>query len=207
MWKVCVAQWWSTGRMGSQLGAEALKSRYGTPHLRARCKPLYPSCWFIYRFRCVSETQTFHSWTLCCNRIIYVITHFYAGCVYVIYYLAIITYVMMPHGDPDETNRPCLRAGCHNPPTWKHNFYLSSTTMRLCIFQSQSNHLSGQFLFLKNLNGNFKPTTWIFFSEGIVGATSLRPISITLILSFGDYSLKRVLQCCFSNIVLSYSSH
>jgi hypothetical protein len=29
------------------------------------------------------------------------------------YYFTIITSVMMPRGDPDETNRPCLRAGCH----------------------------------------------------------------------------------------------
>jgi hypothetical protein len=28
-------------------------------------------------------------------------------------YFAIITPVMMPRGDPGETNRPCLGAGCH----------------------------------------------------------------------------------------------
>jgi hypothetical protein len=29
------------------------------------------------------------------------------------YYFAIITSVTMPHEDSGETNRPCLRAGCH----------------------------------------------------------------------------------------------
>jgi hypothetical protein len=32
----------------------------------------------------------------------------------VIYYFAIITYVMMPRDDPSETECPCLRVGCHN---------------------------------------------------------------------------------------------
>jgi hypothetical protein len=31
----------------------------------------------------------------------------------VMYYFAIITSIMMPRRDPGETNRPCLRAGCH----------------------------------------------------------------------------------------------
>jgi hypothetical protein len=42
-----------------------------------------------------------------------VITHFYSGYVYVIYYSTIITSVIIPCDDPDETERPCLRAGCH----------------------------------------------------------------------------------------------
>jgi hypothetical protein len=33
--------------------------------------------------------------------------------VYVMYYFAIITSLMMPRDDPSETNRSCLRAGCH----------------------------------------------------------------------------------------------
>jgi hypothetical protein len=33
------------------------------------------------------------------------------GYVYVMYYFAIITSVMMPHDHPGEMNRPCLRAG------------------------------------------------------------------------------------------------
>jgi hypothetical protein len=37
--------------------------------------------------------------------------------VYVMYYSAIITSVMTPHNDPDETEHPYLRAGCHNNPT------------------------------------------------------------------------------------------
>jgi hypothetical protein len=45
---------------------------------------------------------------------IYVITHFYVGYVYVMYYYAIITSVTMPCDDPGDTNRPCLREGCHN---------------------------------------------------------------------------------------------
>jgi hypothetical protein len=36
------------------------------------------------------------------------------GYVYVMYYFAVITFVMMPHDDPGETNHPCLRAECHN---------------------------------------------------------------------------------------------
>jgi hypothetical protein len=32
----------------------------------------------------------------------------------VMYYIAIITSVMMPQDDPGETECPCLRAGCHN---------------------------------------------------------------------------------------------
>jgi hypothetical protein len=35
------------------------------------------------------------------------------GYVYVMYYFAIITSIMMPRDDPGETNRPYLRAGCH----------------------------------------------------------------------------------------------
>jgi hypothetical protein len=31
--------------------------------------------------------------------------------VYVMYYFAIITSVMMPHDHPGETNHPCLRVG------------------------------------------------------------------------------------------------
>jgi hypothetical protein len=60
LWKVCVTQWQSTGRMESQLGAEALKSHYWTSHLRARCEPLYLLCYVVYRFRCVFETRAFH---------------------------------------------------------------------------------------------------------------------------------------------------
>jgi hypothetical protein len=33
---------------------------------------------------------------------------------YVMYYFAIITSVMMPRDDLGETNRSCLRAGCHS---------------------------------------------------------------------------------------------
>jgi hypothetical protein len=39
--------------------------------------------------------------------------------VYVMYYFTIITSVMMPHGDPGETNRLCLRAGCYS---WYQSF-------------------------------------------------------------------------------------
>jgi hypothetical protein len=35
----------------------------------------------------------------------------------VMYYPAIITPVMMPHDDPGENERPCLRAGYHNRPS------------------------------------------------------------------------------------------
>jgi hypothetical protein len=52
-------------------------------------------------------------WSLCCNQRIYVITHFYAGYVYVMYYFAIITSIMMPCDDPGKPNHPCLRVGCH----------------------------------------------------------------------------------------------
>jgi hypothetical protein len=38
---------------------------------------------------------------------------------YVMYYFAIITPVMMPCGDPGETNHPCLRTGRHN---WYQSF-------------------------------------------------------------------------------------
>jgi hypothetical protein len=34
----------------------------------------------------------------------------------VMYYFAIITFIMMPRGDPGETNQPCLRVGCHMEP-------------------------------------------------------------------------------------------
>jgi hypothetical protein len=37
----------------------------------------------------------------------------------VIYYFVIITSIMMPRDNPDETNRPCLRIGCH---TYNHFF-------------------------------------------------------------------------------------
>jgi hypothetical protein len=56
--------------------------------------------------------------TSCCNQRIYVITHFYTSYVYVMYYFVIITSVMMPRDDPDETNRPYLRAGCHRMATY-----------------------------------------------------------------------------------------
>jgi hypothetical protein len=68
----------------------------------------------MYRFRCVSENSNNSLWWR-----IYVITHFYVGYVYVIYYFAIITSVMMPRGDPSETNWPCLRARHHS---WCQSF-------------------------------------------------------------------------------------
>jgi hypothetical protein len=65
----------------------------------------------MYRFHFISETRTLHYVELCCNSKIYVITHFYSGYVYVMYYFAIFTFVMMPCDDLDETNCPWLRAG------------------------------------------------------------------------------------------------
>jgi hypothetical protein len=62
---------------------------------------------------CFQNLNISLSWTLCCNRRTYVITRFYVGCVYVMYYFTIITSAMMPHGDPGGTNRLFLRAGCH----------------------------------------------------------------------------------------------
>jgi hypothetical protein len=46
-----------------------------------------------------------------------------------------------------------------------------------------------------------------FFFDGIVGANSLGPILIPLVLSLGDLSLERVLLMLFFNIVHSCSSH
>jgi hypothetical protein len=42
------------------------------------------------------------------------------------YYFAIITSVIMSRGDPGETNRPCLRTGCHS-------CYQSITGVIYCI--------------------------------------------------------------------------
>jgi hypothetical protein len=115
LWDVRVAQWRSTERMKSQLGAEALKSRHETSYLRARCEP-FVSVELVY----ISLPLYFWNsnislcWTLCCNSRIYVITHFYVGYVYVMYYFTIIISIMMPRDDPGETNRPCLRAERHN---------------------------------------------------------------------------------------------
>jgi hypothetical protein len=68
----------------------------------------------MYCFHCVSENSKISPWwTLCCNQRIYAITHFYVGFVHVMYYFAIITSVMLPREDPDKTNRPWLRVGCH----------------------------------------------------------------------------------------------
>jgi hypothetical protein len=47
------------------------------------------------------------------NEGLIVITHFYSGYVYVMYYFTIITYLMMHRDDPGETECPCLRTGCH----------------------------------------------------------------------------------------------
>jgi hypothetical protein len=50
----------------------------------------------MYRFHYVSETRTFHYIELyVVIEGIYVITHFYAGNVYVMYYFTTITSVMM----------------------------------------------------------------------------------------------------------------
>jgi hypothetical protein len=55
------------------------------------------------------------------------------------YYFAIITSIMMPHGGPGETNRPFLRAGHHS---WDQSFtgvirqvwpYFRKHTVRKCI--------------------------------------------------------------------------
>jgi hypothetical protein len=50
-----------------------------------------------------------HYVELCCNQELIVITHFYSGYMYVMYYFVIITSVMMPRDDPGETEHPCLR--------------------------------------------------------------------------------------------------
>jgi hypothetical protein len=74
---------------------------------------------YVSLLLCFRNSNISLKWTLCCNRRIYVITHFYAGCVYVMYYFAIITSVMMPRRVPDETNHPYLRVGCHTcRATW-----------------------------------------------------------------------------------------
>jgi hypothetical protein len=99
----------------------------------------------IRRVSCVPLSLCFQnlnislSWTLCCNRRTYVITHFYAGCVYVMYYFVIITFVIMPRGDPNGTNRPFLWARCHS---WYQSFtgiihhvppYFRKHTVRKCL--------------------------------------------------------------------------
>jgi hypothetical protein len=48
---------------------------------------------------------------------------------------------------------------------------------------------------------------WIFFFEGIVGATSLNPTLKPLVQSLGDLLLEPVLPMLFSDIVHSCSSH
>jgi hypothetical protein len=61
----------------------------------------------------------------------------------------------------------------------------------------------GRFLFLKTLNGNFQPYHVYLFFVGIVGANSLSPILIPLVLSLGDLSLEWVLLVLFYDIVHS----
>jgi hypothetical protein len=68
----------------------------------------------MYHFCCISKTQTLHYVELYCKARICVITHSSSGYVYVMYYFAIITSVMMPCDDSGETYRSCLRVGCHN---------------------------------------------------------------------------------------------
>jgi hypothetical protein len=53
----------------------------------------------------------------------------------------------------------------------------------------------------------FNPTMWIFFFDGIVGATSLNPTFVSLVKSLGDLSLERFLLVLFSDIVHSCLSH
>jgi hypothetical protein len=43
----------------------------------------------------------------------------------------------------------------------------------------------------------FNPTMQICLLDGIVGVTSLYPILMPLVQSFGDLSLKRAFSCCF----------
>jgi hypothetical protein len=54
-----VAQWRSTERMGSQLGAEALKSCHGTSHLRARCEPFIIELAFVSLPLCFRKLEHF----------------------------------------------------------------------------------------------------------------------------------------------------
>jgi hypothetical protein len=101
--------------MGSQLGAEALKSRHETLHLRARCEPFcITELVYVSLPLCFWNSNISPCWTLCCNRRIYVITLFYAGYVYAMYYFVIATSVMIPRDDLGETSRPCLRVGRHS---------------------------------------------------------------------------------------------
>jgi hypothetical protein len=48
----------------------------------------------------------------------------------------------------------------------------------------------------------FNPTTWIFFFNGIVGATLLNPTLIPLVQSLGDLPSERVL----SDVIFRYSA-
>jgi hypothetical protein len=54
-----MAQWRSARRLGSQLGAKALKSRHGTSHLRARCEPLYHRVSFCTTFTMFLKLEQF----------------------------------------------------------------------------------------------------------------------------------------------------
>jgi hypothetical protein len=53
----------------------------------------------------------------------------------------------------------------------------------------------------------FNPTMQICFLDVIVGVTSLDPILVHLVQSFGDLSLKRAIPMSFVGIVHSCSVH
>jgi hypothetical protein len=106
-----------------------------------------------------------------------------------------------------------------------HESVISSslqTTMYLCIFTKPTLKslctseplisldqiiLVTSFFLSKIWMEIFNSTTWIFFSDGIVGATSLNTTLVPLVSSFDDLSLERALPRLFSDIVHSRPSH
>jgi hypothetical protein len=64
---------------------------------------------YVSLLQCFQNSNISPYWTLCCNWRIYVITLFYTGYMYVMYYC---NYYFC--NDPGKTNQTYLKAGCHN---------------------------------------------------------------------------------------------
>jgi hypothetical protein len=70
----------------------------------------------------------------------------------VVYYSTIITSVMMRRDDPGETERPCLRTGCHNKLKEKWDECYMKNVFTLGMKSTQlSESLNNDLRFISNL--------------------------------------------------------